>query len=71
MEYRCEATSVAGFVQQLSVAYIGRGYFFYVVGEIPEGKDPHSVDQKLIQQYSSSLMLCCGLALSRLKEMEL
>lgn len=30
-----------------------------------------SVDQKLLQQYSSSLMLCCGLALSRLKETEL
>lgn len=51
MGYRCEATSVAGFVQQLSVAYIGRGYFFYVIGEIPEGKDPRAVDQKLITKY--------------------
>ena len=34
MEYRCEATSVAGFVQQLAVAYVGRGYLFYVKGEI-------------------------------------
>ena len=51
MEYRCEATSVAGFVQQLAVAYVGRGYFFYVVGEIPEGKDPSLVDQKLIDKY--------------------
>ena len=44
MEYRCEATSVAGFVQQLAVAYVGRGYFFYVTGEIPERKDPRAVD---------------------------
>lgn len=51
MEYRCEATSVAGFVQQLAVAYVGRGYFFFVAGEIPEGKDPHLVDQKLIAKY--------------------
>lgn len=51
MEYRCEATSVAGFVQQLAVAYVGRGYFFYVIGEIPEGKDPCLVDQKLIAKY--------------------
>jgi len=51
MEYRCEATSVAGFVQQLAVAYVGRGYFFYVVGEIPEKKDPCLVDQKLIEKY--------------------
>jgi hypothetical protein len=35
MEYRCEATSVAGFIQQLAVAYVGRGYFFYVAGVIP------------------------------------
>ena len=51
MEYRCEVTSVAGFIQQLAVAYVGRGYFFYVIGEIPEGKDPRSVDQKLIAKY--------------------
>ena len=51
MEYRCEATSVAGFVQQLAVAYVGRGYFFYIVGEIPERKDPHAVDEKLIAKY--------------------
>lgn len=51
MEYRCEATSVAGFVQQLAVSYIGRGYFFYVVGAIPERKDPQVVDQHLIEKY--------------------
>jgi hypothetical protein len=51
MEYRCEATSVAGFIQQLAVSYIGRGYFFYVVGEIPERKDPRVIDQRLIEKY--------------------
>jgi hypothetical protein len=51
MEYRCEATSVAAFVQQLSVAYIGRGYLFYVGGDIPEGKDPRSADRKPIAKY--------------------
>lgn len=51
MEYRCEATSVAGFIQQLAVAYVGRGYFFYVTGEIPEKKDPRLVDEKLVQKY--------------------
>lgn len=30
-----------------------------------------TVDQALLQQYASSLMLCCGLAFSRQKEMEL
>ena len=51
MEYRCEATRVAGFVQQLAVAYIARGYFLYVMGEIPERKDPRVVDERLIAKY--------------------
>jgi hypothetical protein len=49
--YLCEATSVEGFVQQLAVSYVGNGYFFYVAGAIPEGKDPRSTDAKLIQKY--------------------
>lgn len=51
MEYRCEATSVAGFVQQLAVSYVGHGYFLYVAGEIPARKDPREVDAKLITKY--------------------
>lgn len=51
MQYRCEATSVAGFVQQLAVAYVGHGYWFYVTGEIPEKKDPRAIDEKLIDKY--------------------
>jgi hypothetical protein len=51
MEYRCEAITVAGFIQQLAVAYVGRGYWFYVIGEIPERKDPRAVDEKLIAKY--------------------
>src|SRR5437016_1351411 len=55
MEYRCEATSVAGFIQQLAVSYVGRGYFFYVTGEIPERKDPRAVDEKLIAKYGLAI----------------
>ncbi|MCG3126041.1 MAG: hypothetical protein CHACPFDD_00869 [Phycisphaerae bacterium] len=51
MEYRCVATSIEGFVQQLAVAYITHGYWFYVAGTIPEGKDPTAVDAKLIDRY--------------------
>lgn len=54
MKYRCEATSVAGFVQQLAVGYLARGYVFYVVGEVPTGKDPRLIDEKLIQKYEIS-----------------
>jgi hypothetical protein len=51
MKYRCEATSIAGFVQQLAVAYIGRGYFFFVLGEIPLKKDPSVIDERLVEKY--------------------
>lgn len=51
MTYRCVATSVAGFVQQLAVAYLAHGYWFYVTGVVPPGKDPLAVDRKIIDQY--------------------
>ena len=49
--YRCVATSVEGFVQQLAVSYVRNGYFFYVTGHIREGRDPREVDRKLIERY--------------------
>lgn len=49
--YRCEAKTVAGFVQQIAVGYLRNGYFFYVSGELPEGKDPEALDRKLILKY--------------------
>ena len=55
MEYRCEATSVEGFVQQLAVGYMARGYYFYVQGEVPEGKDLRRLDEKLISKYGVAL----------------
>ncbi len=51
VEYRCVATSVAGFVQQVAVQYLRHGYSFYVAGQIPEGKDATAVDAKLIKKY--------------------
>jgi len=51
MEYRCVATSPTGFVQQLAVAYLVHGYWFYVQGCIPGDKDPARVDAKLIEKY--------------------
>lgn len=49
--YQCVAGSVAGFIQQLAVGYVTRGYWFYVSGEIPPEKDLEQVDQKLIDKY--------------------
>lgn len=53
-EYRCEATTVEGFVQQLAVAYLKNRYWFYVLGEVPAGKDPRAVDEKLTTRYGVS-----------------
>lgn len=51
MEYRCAVTSVAGFVQQLASCYLPHGYWFYVSGVVPVGKDPRAVDEKLLAKY--------------------
>lgn len=51
MQYRCAAVSVEGFIQQLAVAYVSRGYLFYVTGEIPASKDASRVDAKLVERY--------------------
>ena len=50
VEQRVEATTLGGFVQQVAVCYIGRGYFFYVTGLIPRRKDPKVVDRKFIER---------------------
>lgn len=51
MPYRAEATSVEGFVQQIACCYLRHGYWFYVSGWIPQGKEPRAVDDKLIAKY--------------------
>ena len=53
--YRYEATSIAGFVQQLAVAYVQHGYWFYVTGTIPEHKCPLAVDAKLLDRYGIAI----------------
>lgn len=50
-KYRCQAGSLVGFIQQLAANYLPHGYWFYVTGHIPEGKDPAAVDLKLIAKY--------------------
>jgi hypothetical protein len=49
--YRCEATSVEGFVQQLAVSYVRNGYFFYVPGFVREDRDPREIDRQIIERY--------------------
>lgn len=55
MTYRCVAASVAGFIQQLAVAYVAHGYWFYVSGVVPDHKDPVDLDRKIIAQYGLNI----------------
>lgn len=55
MSVRAEATSLAGFIQQLAVCLVGRGYWFYVLGTVPAGKEPARVDAKLVERYRTDL----------------
>jgi hypothetical protein len=50
MDYRCEAPTVEGFVQRLACCYLPHGYWFYVSGWVPAGKDPRAVDGKLLDK---------------------
>lgn len=44
-------------MQVLATNYLPHGYWFYISGIVPEGKDPERVDEKLIDRY--------GVAISR------
>ena len=55
MKYQYEATSLTGFVQYLASNVLPHGYWFYVTGCVPEGKDPQAVDQKLTENYECLL----------------
>jgi len=50
MRYRCEATSVVGFIQQL-VNYVTNGYIYFVTGTVPKRKDPVELDRKIVEKY--------------------
>jgi hypothetical protein len=51
-EYQCEATTLAGFIQQL-VCYFTAGYIFYSTARIPARKLARAgeIDRKLVRKY--------------------
>ena len=55
MDYQAEATTLEGFIQQLAVGYLCRGYRYYFQGVIPAGKDLRAIDAKLVGRYGIGL----------------
>lgn len=55
MQYRCVASSPEGLVQQVAVCYLRHGYWWYASGRLPQGKDPESLDRKLVAKYGIDL----------------
>jgi len=55
MTYNYLAVSENAFVQQLAVAYVNHGYWFYVTGVVPQNKNAVLVDTKLIQKYNITI----------------
>ena len=51
MSYRFVATSVEGFVQQLATCYLSHGYYFFVQGRVPDGREPCKIDRKFLEKY--------------------
>ena len=49
--YKCEATTLDGFIQQLAVAYIARRYFFYVTGDVPKRLTSEEHDRRLLEKF--------------------
>jgi hypothetical protein len=55
MDYRYEIASTAGLVQYLAANLLPSGYWFYVTGQIPDGKSPKPIDAKLIEKYGAGI----------------
>jgi hypothetical protein len=50
-KYKWEATTLEGFIQQLAVAYVARGYFFYVAGQVPKRLSAAEHDRRLLLKF--------------------
>lgn len=55
MKYKYLCGSENGFVQQLAVAYVNHGYWFYVTGIVPQNKNAVLVDGKLMEKYNVAI----------------
>ena len=51
MNYKYEVTSEIGFLQRIATHLLPKGYFFFVQGTLPDGKNPSALDAKLLAKY--------------------
>lgn len=51
MKYRYEISSLEGLVQRIATNVLTHGFYYFVSGRVPEGKDPRAVDKKLLAKY--------------------
>lgn len=51
MNYKYEVTSLVGFLQRVATHLLPKGYYFFVQGTVPDGKDPAALDAKLLTKY--------------------
>lgn len=51
LKYKWEAQTLEGFIQQLAVAYVARGYFFYVTGIVPQRISAAVHDERLLAKF--------------------
>lgn len=51
MEYKYEVTSLVGYLQRVATHLLPKGYYFFVQGVVPEGKDASTLDAKLLAKY--------------------
>lgn len=51
MIYQYEVTSLTGFLQRVATHLLPKGYYFFVQGVVPKGKDPRALDAKLLAKY--------------------
>ncbi len=55
VNYKCEAATLEGFVQQLAVGYVARRYFFYVYGRVPQRLSAQEHDSRLLAKYGVTI----------------
>lgn len=54
-KYKCEATSLEGFIQQLAVAYVARGYLFCVTGCVPKRISAGEHDRRMLAKFDVAM----------------